>query len=230
MNYLVPATLCLFVFVAGSANAEKSGARHTDSNRLANPLANRLANPLANRLANPLANPLVPGAVSVTNAWSRPLPPVSPNGAAYLTLRNDGSAPDRLVAVASPIAERAELHAHLHQDGLVKMRPVAYVTLPPAQLVALEPGGLHVMLFQLKAPLNAGLTYPLTLTFERAGTLEVTVKVQLPGATPSANRGKGIEHGRHPEDAALHKSSGHAALPTDQGMQTTRERSKIKHH
>ena len=115
----------------------------------------------------------------VSDLWSRPLPEVSANGAAYLTVHNMGTGSDRLKGAASEIAEKVEIHTHVNQDGLMKMMHLEQgAELPAGEIVAFEPGGLHVMLLGLKTPLKVDTEYNLTLQFESAGNLEVVVKVE----------------------------------------------------
>lgn len=122
-------------------------------------------------------------AISVESAWTRATAPSAKNGGAYMTIRNTGPADDRLVAAASPAATRAELHAHTMTDGVMRMRPVADgVAVPAGGAAELKPGGLHVMLLGLTAPLAEGATIPVTLTFEHAGAITVEVPVMKAGA------------------------------------------------
>ena len=118
-----------------------------------------------------------PGDLSIAGPWSFELPPVSPNGAAYLRIENRGQASDRLVSAHSPIAGRAEMHTHEMAGGMMKMRRVHSVEIPAQGEVAFEPGGLHVMLLGLKKPLVAGERFPLVLEFEKAGAVEVSVEI-----------------------------------------------------
>ncbi len=112
------------------------------------------------------------GAVRILAAWTRATP--GPTAAVYLDLRNEGSGSDRLLAAASPAAERIELHEHRHAGGVMSMAQLPAVELPPAETVQLRPGGIHLMLLGLKHPLRPGDRLPLTLTFEQGG--EVTVE------------------------------------------------------
>lgn len=125
------------------------------------------------------------GDIVVTAPWARATPGALKIGAAYMTLANRGATPDRLIGVRSDVAERVELHTNLSQDGMMQMRPLDSVALPPGQAVRFEPSGLHLMLVNLKAPLQEGSEFPLQVTFERAGTLTVQVKVGAVGAAQS---------------------------------------------
>lgn len=125
------------------------------------------------------------GDIVVAHPWSRPLPAVAVTGAAYFTLNNRGSDNDRLIAAASPVAKRVEIHEHSMRDGVMSMRQVSGADVIPGRSTVFEPGGLHVMLMGLREPLSEGKSFPLTLTFERAGSVVVTVIVEKPAATTS---------------------------------------------
>ena len=127
------------------------------------------------------------GDLHIMAPWSRPLPAVSVNGAAYMTLMNTGSTADRLVSVSTPAAKKAELHNHFMEGGLMKMRPVEAVEVPPGGSATLQPGGLHVMLMGLTQPLVEGRSFPLTLNFEHAGSVEVQVTVGVPEGAEQSN-------------------------------------------
>jgi copper(I)-binding protein len=118
------------------------------------------------------------GSLRIDHPWARATPPVAQTGAAYLTLHNDGDEVDRLLSVEAPVSESVELHAHTMENGVMRMRQVPSVELPAGARVSLEPGGLHLMLIGLEAPLNDGNSFPATLTFERAGSVVVQIKVE----------------------------------------------------
>ena len=118
--------------------------------------------------------------VQVDHPWARASAGNAKNGAAFLTLTGKGP-PDRLTGVSSPVAASAELHETLDDKGIMKMRPVTAIALVPGQTVKLAPGARHVMLMGLKAPLKQGDTFPLTLTFEHAAPMTVTVTVEAVG-------------------------------------------------
>lgn len=131
------------------------------------------------------------GGVHVDHPWSRATAPQARNGAAYFVLNATGAESDRLLSAASPVAEKVELHTHLMEDGVMKMRPVTAIEVAPGSPTTLQPGGLHVMLLGLKAPLAKGEKFPLTLKFEKAGELKVDVKVEDAGAGAGA---PAVEH------------------------------------
>ena len=132
------------------------------------------------------------GDITVERAWARASAGPVANGVAYFTLENRGGA-DRLLAAASSAAERVELHAHIRDGEVMKMRPVEAIDIGAGQTVTLMPGGLHVMLMGLKAPLKEGATLPLTLTFEKAGRVEFQAQILAPGSRGPA----GHEAGGH---------------------------------
>jgi copper(I)-binding protein len=121
-------------------------------------------------------------AITVENAWARATPGAIKTGGAYMTLVDHGADPDRLVGVSTPVAGKAELHVMSEANGVMTMRPVDALTVEPGKPVELKPGGYHVMLIDLKQPLKQGDSFPMSLTFEKAGTIQVTVKVEKPGA------------------------------------------------
>jgi copper(I)-binding protein len=101
------------------------------------------------------------------------------NGAAYLAVSNAGSEADRLLGARSGVAARVELHTHANDNGVMRMRPLdGGIEVPAGGTAALAPGGDHIMLMDLKAPLAEGDSFPLTLVFERAGEITVDVKVK----------------------------------------------------
>ena len=144
----------------------------------------------------------------ITGPWARELPPVSRNGAAYLSITNKGKAADRLVSASSPMAERVELHETTMDGGMMRMRPVASLVIAPNETRVLEPGGLHFMLVKLKQPLVAGKHFPLTLVFADAGSVDVKVMVTKGSGTGAMDHG---DHSSHDEQS---KQGEHAAQAT----------------
>jgi hypothetical protein len=118
--------------------------------------------------------------LEVASAWARATPAKAENGVAFLTIRSPTA--DRLLSVSSPVAKKAELHTMEMSGMVMKMRPLGSLDIPAGQPVTLKPGGEHIMLLGLNGPLHEGQSFPLTLTFEKAGAREVTVAVEKPGA------------------------------------------------
>jgi hypothetical protein len=132
------------------------------------------AEPMVTPIATPMATV---GEVAIHDAWARASLGQMRSGAAYLTLEVTGDRVERLIAVASPIAEKATLHTHVMDGDVARMRPVAAIEIAPGAPTVLEPGGLHIMLTGLGRRLVEGETFPLSLTFERAGTVEIEVPI-----------------------------------------------------
>lgn len=125
------------------------------------------------------------GDIEIQHPWSRATVEVVPTGVVYMVLRNTGTSTDRLVGVSTPVAQKAELHTHIKDGELVRMRQVEAIELVSSTSVALEPGGLHVMLIGLKQPLVKDQPFPLTLVFEEAGPVVVQVYVHAMTDLPS---------------------------------------------
>ncbi len=132
--------------------------------------------------------------ISIEAPFARATPGLVKNGAAYLTITNNGSA-DRLLGAESSVSARTELHTHIKQDGVMRMRHVDAIEVPAGETVMLAPGGDHVMLMGLKAPLKKGQSFELTLVFEKAGRVPVTVDVAGVGAKAPHGQGHGGGHG-----------------------------------
>ncbi|TXF13024.1 copper chaperone PCu(A)C [Pelomicrobium methylotrophicum] len=122
------------------------------------------------------------GTITIADAWARATPPAAQVGGAYLILKNAGS-PDKLVSASTPVAERTEFHRMSLEDGVMKMRHLPAIEVPAHGTIELKPGGTHLMLVGLKQPLKEGERFPLTLRFERSGTVELQVAVRKMGAS-----------------------------------------------
>jgi len=149
------------------------------------------------------------GDLTLEQPWARASASKARAGAAYLSIINQGTRVDRLLGVSTPVAKQASLHTHLMEDGIMKMRPVKAIEVDPGAPTVLKPGGLHIMLMGLKEPLKEGTMFPLTLTFETAGTVEVRVMVQGAGAMgPHHGHGHGHSHGHGHEQGHQHGHAG----------------------
>lgn len=122
------------------------------------------------------------GSVAVEQPWARASIGTTRPAAAYLTLVNNGGGAARLIGIESPVAGRVEVHRTVKQGEIMRMEPAGNLELPAGGRVVLEPGGLHIMLMDLKDPLKKGKNFPLTLRFAGGAALEVTVPVMGPGA------------------------------------------------
>ena len=141
------------------------------------------------------AGSAVADGIMVTDAFARASAGAAKNGAAFMTLKNHAGRDDHLVAVRTARARKAELHTHIHDQGVMRMRPVARITVPAGAVAALKPGGNHVMLMGLTAPLKEGETLSITLVFEHAGEIAVAVPVGAIGARGPAASGDHHNHG-----------------------------------
>ena len=120
------------------------------------------------------------GSIQIDNPWARAS--VVKTGAIYLTIKNTGGTDDRLVSAVTPAAEQAQLHIEINDNGIMKMRPLSAIDAKAHSTVTLAPGGMHVMLVGLKQPLKEGQSFPLMLSFAKAGKIDVTVMVMKAGA------------------------------------------------
>src|ERR1700760_748038 len=140
------------------------------------------------------------GDLVISQAWTRATPGGAKTGGGFLTIENKGSTPDKLVGVSADVADKVEVHEMAMDGGVMKMRPVeGGLTIEPGKTVKLAPGGLHLMMMGLKSPLKQGDKLPVTLQFEKAGKVAVTLDVQGVGApAPSGHTGgemKKMDHG-----------------------------------
>jgi len=122
------------------------------------------------------------GDLELSGLWTRATPPKAPSAGGYLTIVNTGKDPDRLIGAATPMAGKADLHAMAMKNGVMTMRPIEGSDIPAGGTVALDPDGLHIMFTALKGALKQGGTMPVTLTFEKAGKVEVLLEVLSVGA------------------------------------------------
>jgi copper(I)-binding protein len=151
---------------------------------------------LAGLIAAPArAQEVKAGDLMITQAWSRATPNGAKIGSGYFTIENKGTTPDRLVGVSAEIAGKVEVHEMAMKDGVMTMRPLqAGLTIDPGKTVKLAPGGYHLMMFDLKSPLKQGDALPVTLEFEKAGKVKVSLDVQGIGAQgPAGAAADGME-------------------------------------
>src|ERR1700744_4453826 len=123
------------------------------------------------------------GDLVITQGWSRATPNGAKIGGGYLTIENKGAAADRLIGVSAEIAGKVEVHEMAMNNGVMTMRALDKgLAIDPGKTVKLAPGGSHLMLFDLKHPLNQGDQLPVTLQFEKAGKVTVSLDVEGIGA------------------------------------------------
>lgn len=125
--------------------------------------------------------------IEVVQPWAR-VTPGSRTGAVYFTLHNGGGQSDRLMSGATPLAQRAELHSSITENGVTRMEKIDAVEVNAGGSVPFQPSGMHVMLIGLDPSATPGQTMPVTLHFEHAGDIQVTVPILAPGTPPPAPR------------------------------------------
>ena len=119
--------------------------------------------------------------VRIEDSWARATAPGAKVGAGYMKITS--GAADRLVGASTPAAQRVELHVTTKEGDVMRMREVKAYDIPAKGGFELKPGGAHLMLVDLKAPLKEGTKVPVTLRFEKAGEVKVELQVRALGAS-----------------------------------------------
>ena len=132
------------------------------------------------------------GPLTIAQPWARATPGNIKTGAVYLTVTTQSDAPDRLIGAETPRAGKAGLHAQIMDGDIMRMRDVKAVEINPGEPTVLKPGGLHIMLERLTAPLREKDRFPLTLIFEKVGRIDVEVAVEGVGATDAGHDAHGM--------------------------------------
>ncbi len=138
------------------------------------------------------AEPVRQEALVIDGVYARATVPGQEVGAAYLTIDNTGAVPDRLLSASSPVARRVALHSSQMEQGMSRMRHETSLEVPAHGRIELKPGGLHLMLENLKKPLREGETLSLKLKFERSGEIEVALPIKP--VTPEDGVGAMMHH------------------------------------
>jgi copper(I)-binding protein len=144
-----------------------------------------------------LAKDFHAGSLDIAGAWSRATPKGASVGAGYVTIKNTGTAPDRLIGGIADVAAKFEVHEMSMDNGVMKMRPVqGGLEIKPGETVELKPQGLHIMFVGLKKPLKQGDQIKATLEFEKAGKVEVDFDVSGVGGmgAPAGHDMPGMKH------------------------------------
>lgn len=145
----------------------------------------------------------MPDGVAAEKAWARASAGKAANGGAFMTILNGGKEGDRLIAASADVSRKVELHTHINENGVMRMRQVDGIDVPAGKGVMLQPGSYHVMFMGLKNPLKEGEKFPLTLTFEKAGKQTVEVTVMGVGAMKPGGHDMG-GHGKESHDKDGH--------------------------
>ena len=130
--------------------------------------------------------------VSVQDPYVRLAPPNAAATGAFMVIRNTGDKDVKVVKADNPVSKATELHTHLNEGGVMKMRPVPAIEIKAKGEAVLRPGGLHVMMIDLKAPIKEGDSVPITLTFDDGSSKQVDAKVLRATAVPAPT-----EHKQH---------------------------------
>jgi copper(I)-binding protein len=118
--------------------------------------------------------------LTVSDHYVRMVPPGTPTSGAFMTIKNSGNTDRKLLKVESPVAKTVELHTHINDNGMMKMRPVKEIDIKAHGQAELKPGSYHVMLIDLKQALKEGETVPLTLTFDDGSTKKLDAPIRKP--------------------------------------------------
>jgi len=165
------------------------------------------------------ADSITVGDITVSKAWSRASTGAKRPGGSFVSITNSGATADRLVAAATPAAGKAELHNHIMEDGMMKMRHVMGIDIPGGGMTMLKPGSFHIMMFDLKNLLKEGDMFPLTLTFEKAGKATVMVHVGKAGGMQAHDHSsKHMEHMKAPEHMKSEEHMQHMKDPDHKKM------------
>ena len=148
------------------------------------------------------------GPIQITPPWARATPKGASSGAAYMTITNTGKTPDKVSCVSSDASAECQIHTMTMDNGVMQMRPVeGGLEIKPGETVTLKPGGFHMMLVNLKHPLEQGNTIKATLKFDSAGSVDVDYPIAAIGAAaPGVPAGGGtmmMQGGGHADEQAL---------------------------
>ncbi len=149
------------------------------------------------------------GSIHISQPWSRATPKGAPAGAGYMTLTNNGAAPDRVSCVADDASAQCQIHSMTIEGGVMKMRPVeGGLEIKPGETVLLKPGGNHMMFLSLKHPLEQGGAVKATLKFEHAGSIDMEYPVlaigaPAPGASAGGSMMQGTGGGMHMQGGSM---------------------------
>src|ERR1700709_2478848 len=145
------------------------------------------------------------GDLVISQAWSRATPGGAKIAGGYLTIENKGTSPDGLIGGSGDITDKIEVHEMAMNNGVMTMRPLDKgLTIEPGKTVKLAPGGYHLMMFDLKGPLKQGDKVPVTLEFEKAGKVKLSLEVQGVGAQGPVGAGNsGMDMKKMPDHAGM---------------------------
>lgn len=125
------------------------------------------------------------GSLEITTPWTRATPPSARTGGGFMTITNKGTTADRLVSARSNASDKVEIHEVQMDGSVMRMRELANgLEIAPGATIMLKPGGYHIMFMELKAPIAKDTKVPVTLVFEKAGSVDVQLTAEAMGAMP----------------------------------------------
>lgn len=130
--------------------------------------------------------------MQIENPWARATAPGAKVAGGYMVIRNVGVAGDKLVSASSPAATKVELHVHVNEGGVMKMREVPGYDVPAKGMFELKPGGAHLMFMDIKRPFKEGEKLPVKLKFEKAGEVGAEFQVGRMGGSAAPS-----DHSKH---------------------------------
>jgi len=122
------------------------------------------------------------GSITINDPWSRATPKGAQTAIGYMTIKNNGTSPDRLIGGSVDVANSFQFHSMVMENGIAKMRDLGGIDIKPGQTIEFKPGGSHAMFVNLKHPLSKGEHVNGTLIFEHAGTVQIEYDVEGVGA------------------------------------------------
>lgn len=140
------------------------------------------------------AFPALAADLEVSGAFIRASPKVANAGAGFVTIKNSGKQDDKLIAASANVSKSVELHTHIKDGEIMRMRKVDAINVPAGGAAELKPGGDHVMFIDLNGPLKEGDKVAVTLKFEKGGEVKVEMPVLAVGAMAAP---AGMDHGQH---------------------------------
>lgn len=156
------------------------------------------------------------GSLNLSHPFARATLPNAPVAGGFLAIENTGAEADRLVSATSPAAAEVQIHEMAMEGEVMKMRQLPDgLEVPAGQTVELAPGGFHLMFMGLKQAFVEGETVPVTLVFEKAGTVDVELSVQGVAADGAATNHDAMKHDAAGHDAAGHGAMNHGAMNHD---------------
>jgi copper(I)-binding protein len=138
------------------------------------------------------------GSITLDHIWARATVGTARPGVVYMTIINTGKTADTLTGARTAVAGEVQIHQTRRDGGVMRMVPLDRLPIPAGGRAVLEPGGIHLMLMGLKAPLDLGDTFDITLLFEKAGAVTADVYIEAMGsAAPTQAPMGGMQHNMH---------------------------------